>query len=139
MIVTAQTVSFENATVRMNEGGKNLNEARGMGLDQIEELRKLRQEQIKKVNEAKGPTFWDSFGVGDFMSPERKVDAKTQEAFLDEMTQRLNKLEMLADFAQRMEKAGVKQEEAATKMAEAAKKLGIDLPNRGPSPSPVKP
>lgn len=138
-IFTAGVVNFDNAEVNMKEAGKDLNDARNMGIDDIEKLRQLKQDQVKRVNEAKAPGVADVVGLGDLLNPARAVEVKTQEAFLAEITERLSKLEVLKDFGDKLVKAGASQEEAAKKMDEAAKKLGVSMPNRGPSPTPVKP
>ena len=138
-IFTAGVVTFENAEVHMKEAGKDLNDARNLGIEDIEKLRQLKQEQIKRVNDAKAPGAADLVGLGDVLNPSRAAEVKTQEAFLQEMSERLNKLEVLKEFGDKIVKAGASQEEAAKRIDEAAKKLGVTLPNRGNSPSPVKP
>ena len=139
MIVTAGVVNFDNAEVHMKEGGKDLKDARNLGIEDIEKLRELKQEQIKRVNEAKAPSFADSFGLGDFLNTSRAGEIKTQESFAAEINDRLSKLEVLKEFGDKLVKAGASQEEAAKKIAEAAAKLGVRLPDTGNAPSPVKP
>lgn len=142
-IFTAGVVNFENAEVNMKESGKKLNDVRDAGVGDLDKVREAVEEQRKKVNEIKAPGMLDVLPGSDFLkstlNPSQDVELKTQESFLAEMEKKLQVLDTLKAFGDQMKAAGVSQEEAAKKMAEAAKKLGVDTPNRGNSPSPVKP
>jgi len=141
-IVTAGVVNFENAEVNMKEAGKKLNDVREAGLGDIDAVRQAVREQREKVNKLKPDSgFFGAVEKGwDWATGgSKKGELATQESFLNEMEDRLKKLDVLKDAADQFAKAGMSQEEASKKIAEAAKKLGVKLNTSDAPSTPGKP
>jgi hypothetical protein len=139
-IIAANLVQFEKGEADMKTAGERLNAVRNMTPEQAGEARKLVEQQRGVVNETNKAGFFESamsifgndFGRGAAQmvgAAPSDTEVKTQANFLAEME---SKLAML-------ERAAKSMESASGNLNGAAGKTAMNVPNRGATPSPIKP
>lgn len=146
VILTTGIVNFENGEVNMKNSGANLNAVRDSSDPEF--VRKQVEEQRKKVNDLKSPGFFASMdqalypgqkasglssALDNAITPNKNVNLKTEESFLETMEAKLAKLDSEAMAKAQMEAAAALKEAAV-----ALKGSAGGTPNTGNSPSPVK-
>lgn len=130
-IYTGGVAKFEAGEAGMAQGGAALNDVRGAGVGDLDRVREQIAEQKKRVAEAgKTDVLDDVLDWGG--ASNKKVEAKTQQNFLDEMTKKLASLEMQQAAAQLKEAAD------ALKASSGNGKDGSPKPNTGDKPTGIK-
>lgn len=123
-IYSSGVAKFEAGEASMTQGGAALNDVRNADVKDIERVKAQIAEQRKRAAAAHKTDFMDDVldsGLGIFGSASNKtVEANTQDAFLEEMVAKLDKLE-----------------KAAAELNSASKNINNAKPNTSDKPTPI--
>jgi hypothetical protein len=128
-IYTGGIAKYEAGENSMAVAGKSLNDVRNANTSDIDAVKQIIAEQQKRVMEAKKTDILDDT-LNLFGASNKGVEASTQEAFLQEMKDKLGSLEMKA--------AAEQQKAAAEALKEAASEMKGAKPNTSDKPTGIK-